>query len=112
MARTKIEPHVVTGAYNDADGVEITFAACDAVNGNYCRLTGGEVLAIQGTGLFTVHSVPDGLGRTGNLARTLAGTEDMVLLGPFPVAGFGQSNNTLWFDGAAGVEVAVLSPTR
>lgn len=112
MPRTKIEPHIIPGAYNDADGVEIIFTACDEANGNYCRLSGGEVLAIRGEGLFTVTSVPDGIGRTGDLTRTLAGTEDMVLLGPFPVAGFGQSNGTLWFDGVAEVEVAVLSPNR
>lgn len=112
MARTKINPYIIPGAYNDVDGVEVTLTACDAVNGNYARLSGGEVLMAKGTGLLTIHSVPDGLGRTGDLAKTLAGTEGAVFFGPFPVAGFGQSDGSLWFNGAAGVTVAVLSPSR
>lgn len=111
MARTKVNPFSILGAYHDADGVEVTFVACDTTNGNYARLSGGEVLVARGTGLLTIHSVPDALGRTGNLTKTLAGTEDAVYFGPFPVVGFGQSDGSLWFNGAAGVEVAVLSPS-
>lgn len=112
MARTKINPYVIPGAYNDADGVEVTFTACDGTNGNYARLSGGEVLVARGTGLLTIHSVPDAIGRTGDLAKTLTGTEHAVYFGPFPVAGFGQSDGSLWFNGVAGVSVAILSPSR
>jgi len=112
MARTKVNPQTIPGAYNAANGVEVTLAACDAVNGNYAYMSGGEMLMAKGTGLLTVHSVADGLGRTGNLTKTLTGSEDAIFFGPFALAGFAQSDGALWFNGAAGVEVAWLSPSR
>lgn len=112
MARTKINPQQIPGAYNDPDGVAITLTALDETNGNYARLSGGEVLAIKGTGTITIKSVPDAMGRVGDLTRTLVGTEVMVLFGPFPVAGFGQSDGSLWFDGDDTLSVAWLAPVR
>lgn len=112
MARTKINPYVIAGAYNDADGVEVAFTACDQVNGNYARLSGGEVLVARGTGAITIKSVPDALGRLGDLTRTLTGTEHAVYFGPFPVAGFGQVDGSLYFNGVSTVSVAILSPSR
>ncbi len=112
MARTKVNPQAIPGAYNAANGTEITLAACDEDNGNYAHLSGGEMLMVKGTGLITILSVPDGIGRTGDLSKTLAGTEDAVFFGPFPVAGFAQSDGALWFNGVDTLEVAWLSPAR
>jgi hypothetical protein len=112
MPRTKIEAQQIPGAINAPTGVEVTYTLCDAVNGNRVRLTGGEVLSVYGTGAITIHSVPDALNRTGDLTLTLDNTERHVLFGPFAVPGWGQSDGYLYFNGAAGLYVAWLSPSR
>lgn len=110
MARTKISKQTALAISESTSGTALTFTACDAVNGNYVVLSGGEFLLAKGTGALTISSVPDGLGRAGDLSVTLAGEER--IFGPFPIEGFRQAGGQLWFTGAAGVSVAWFSALR
>src|SRR5438128_1770008 len=57
----------------NAGQLDITFAAADVANGNAFPFTGREVLLVQNADgaaahHFTLTSVADGLGRTGDIA--------------------------------------------
>lgn len=112
MPRTKIEAQALMGANNAPAGLNVVYTACDEVNGNRVRLTGGEVLSVMGTGTLEIASVPDALGRVSNIEVTLDGTEDQMLFGPFAVPGWGQSDGFLYFDGEDTLDVAWLSAAR
>src|SRR5665213_3100284 len=107
---TAITPIVIPNAYAAA-GIDITYVACDAANGNSVPSTGREILIFKGSGspyLVTIWSSADPQGRLTDLTKTVGSTEEWAtpLL---PGSGFVQAGATIMFTAAnAAVSVACL----
>jgi hypothetical protein len=95
--------------------VALTFTAVDVANGNACVLTGGQVIVVQNTDSsahnLTVTSSSDPSLRTGDLVAAVP-AGGFQALGPFPVAGWIQSDGKLWFSGDnSALQVALVTLT-
>lgn len=83
-----------------AAATQKTAVAADATNYEQVQLTGKEVVIIRNSGAsarsITFSSVADAYNRTGDVTDSLAAGATGVY-GPFPVAGFQQSDGKLYF---------------
>lgn len=91
----------------------VTETACDNVNGNLFPFTGKEILWVHntdvGTQTFTVTSVADSLGRTGDINAYSMATGTFAAIDLTQIAGWKQtSGNLLLACSAATVKFVVL----
>lgn len=116
--RTQITTQVPVSIYSQpaALAAALNFSAADNTNGNYCILTGREVVIAYNSDTvaqtITVSSAPDVLGRTLDITAYSLPTLTYAVLGPFPLPGWGQSGSprTLNFTAsAATVKYAIIS---
>lgn len=84
-----------------ANSADITFAASDATNKEQVVHTERIALIFRNTGAgartVTITSVAY-LGRTGDITGYSIGAGETAILGPFPAAGFRQSNSYLYWE--------------
>lgn len=99
---------------NPTAGVAVTMTAADTTNKEQLALTGREVLIVHNTGAssrtYTVTSVADPYGRTGDItAQTiLAGAIHTV--GPFGLLGWQQTGGYLYVEAShAEVKFGVIA---
>lgn len=119
MARqtlTAQAPAAILAGAPAADALDLTFTAADATNKEEVVLTGNEILIAWNSGVsartITITTVADpALGRTGDISAYSLGAGEHAMIGPFPVAGFAQTNGKLYFEAAhADVKWAVIKP--
>jgi hypothetical protein len=84
----------------NAGDLTVTLAASDTVNGNSFPATGNEILLVQNTDVsahtFTVTSVPDSLGRTGDLAAYSVAASGIVAIQESTVSGWRQVDGNIY----------------
>lgn len=109
MARTALTAQATpsTGSGSTAaTGLLVTMTAADAVNFNEVKLTGKQLLlAINSSTTtdyhVTVTSVVDVMARTGDITSFTvthnAGGNALAAFGPFPLAGWMQTDGNLYF---------------
>jgi hypothetical protein len=114
MARTTIAPQALSGKWPTALSA-LTFTACDASNGNQCKLTGSELLVAFNSHASTaytlaVSAVPDPVtNRDGDISATSIAAGAFKMIGPLAPEGWRQSDGYLYFDAEnAAVKVAVI----
>lgn len=108
MSRTVLTKQVGIGKYPvlpvTAASADITWTAADTGNNNEFVATGREILLVKNTDsaphTVTIHSVPDSLGRTGDITAYSVGAGLISLFGPFPLAGWDQTDGAVWIDGS------------
>lgn len=91
-----------------ADSVDVgPGTAVDVANGNSTMHPGGRgvYFIVQNTHAsspytFTVTSVADGLGRTGDHANYSLAAGEIAMFGPYPATGWVQTNGTILFTGS------------
>lgn len=85
---------------NPTAGVAVTMTAADTTNHEQIALTGREVLLIQNTGAsshtYTITSVADPYGRTGDISTQTIAAGAIHVLGPFGLQGWQQTNGFLY----------------
>lgn len=117
MARTNIAAQTLAGAYAapiSPGGADITFVASDTSNGNDTALVDAKTVVIaQNTGAsartITFLSVPDTIGRTGDITAYSVGVGKTSRFGAFKTVGWASSGR-LRFDGAhAELVLAVIT---
>lgn len=112
MPRTPIAAQAAPGGYN-YNGATLTFTPADVANMNECVATGKELIIVRNVNAgvtvrnFTLTSVADSRGRTGNATKAIdaAGYQ---MFGPVPLEGW-ASGGKLQFQGDhAEVEIAIV----
>jgi hypothetical protein len=103
MARQTLTAKETTGPW-PTTGVDITETAANATDKEQTLHTGRELLFARNAGatprVVTVTSKADRrTGRTGDVTDTVP-ADATVMLGPFEVDGFRQSNGMLYFEAA------------
>lgn len=109
MARTTLTKTEAPGGYPSlpltADGIDVTMAAADATNKNQFISTGKELVLAQNTGAsaatVTVTSVADAYSRTGDIETYSVDPDEIAVLGPFPVAGWKQSDGMVYLEASS-----------
>lgn len=111
---TAVTPPSLTAGALTANSADFTFTAADTSNLNEVVLSGREILLVynsDGTNpyTFTVTSVADALGRTGDITTYSLAAGEYGVVGPFPVIGWSQSNGKLYFQGSnAAIKFAII----
>ena len=117
MARDTFTPVVAGGPYPTlqptAASLDFALVAINATNKCQVALTGKELLLVQNTGAgartFTVSSVADALKRSGDITAYSLGAGKFMVLGPFAIEGWRQSDGNLYFEGEhAEIKVTVI----
>lgn len=119
MARTSITPQTLEGAYGDygADEADLTFAATTGAagdSGNQFSASGNDLVIVRndngGAQTITFTSVPDKLGRSGDIETYSIGAGEYAAFGPFKVEGWRQTDGKIYFEtSSADVKVAVIA---
>lgn len=83
-----------------AGDLALTETACDAVNGNSFPLTGHEILIVHNTDAaaahtFTVTSIPDQLGRSGDITAYSVPLSSIAAIYMNTISGWQQTNGTV-----------------
>lgn len=99
MARTNItvqSPGALLAGAPSAGALTATWTAADTSNNNMFDLTGKEVLLVQNTHAssaytFTITSVADRNGRTGDITTYSLAAGETAVVGPIPTEGFQQT---------------------
>lgn len=119
MAETTLTVQQLIGRYPtlpvSANAADITFAACDDVNGNDFVSQGNEILLFRnddaGAQTVTISSVADGKNRTGDITTYSIGAGEYAAFGVFPPDGWRPSDGKVVFAASdANVKVAILRP--
>lgn len=116
MPRTALTPQSPPGAYPGtiaANAADLSFAAADVANKNQVALTGKEMLIVRndnaGAQTVTINSVADSYARTGDITAYSIGAGEYAFFGPFPVAGWRQTDGNLYLEGShADIKFAVI----
>lgn len=107
MPRDTITPYeAVTGAgLGNVSAGEAThvYTSMNATNKTQCVHTGREQLEFKNTDAenartITITSVPDRLGRTGDIGPYSIAPGASAIFGPFPKEGWRQENGMLYFE--------------
>lgn len=112
MARTALTPVTLKVPFADvaANSLDLTFTACDVVNGNYFACTGKEIVMIKngtGTNTITFDSVDDPKGRQEDLTYSIGASEIAYWTGSLTNArGWKQTNGQIYIN-ASSTEVTV-----
>lgn len=85
----------------NAGDLALTFTASDNVNGNSFPITGNEILLIQnsdaaGAHTFTVTSVPDAQGRSGDIASYSLPLSTFAVIQMSLVTGWRQADGNVY----------------
>jgi hypothetical protein len=84
----------------NAGDLTVTMNASDTVNGNSFPCTGNEIILVQNTDTvahtFTVTSVADALGRTGDLAAYSVAASGIAAIQESVVQGWRQSDGNIY----------------
>ena len=116
MPRTEITVNEAAERYPtlpvSANALDFSFTAGDVANGNAYVATGREVVIFRnvnaGAQTFTLDSVADEQGRTGDITAYSLGAAEFAVLYP-PLRGFQQSDGMIYIDVShADVTIAVL----
>lgn len=115
VTRTAVAP-VVTGYPTlpvTANAADLVFTAADATNFEQVVHTERVIILARNTGVgvrtVTITSAPY-LGRTGDISAYSLDAGDTGIFGPFPAAGFRQTDGKLYFAGShAEVLFAVIA---
>jgi len=96
-----------------ADEADLDLEAGDDVNGNDVDCTGAELLVVKNTDVgaqtVTITAAPDEFGRAGAITTYSVGADETAVFGPFPTAGWRQTDGKLYIDVSdAAVEIGVL----
>lgn len=102
MARTDLTPVTVKTGKDAYTATTVTMTAADTTNQNAVALTGKEVLIARNSGgsayTVTITSVADPVhGRTGDISAVSIPAGESRMWGPFPLEGWRQSDNKLYF---------------
>lgn len=104
MARTTLTKSDAPGSYPTA-GVTVTFTAADTTNGNQFKMTANDLLlvrAVGASGTFTITTVANERGRTGNITTEAIADGAFKVLGPFKeTRGWRQTDGYLYVTGSA-----------
>lgn len=113
--RTTINPFspaaILSGA-PAADALDATFTAIDTSNGNQ-TLNNGQLMLIfynshaSTAYTFTVSTVADDLGRTGDITTYSLAAGEYAVVGPIPTKGYTQSNGYIYYT-ASNAAIKVL----
>lgn len=123
MPRTVIAPVSIPltagGAYPNplpiaAGGADITFTAADVANGNAATITNSKtfLLALNtdvSAHNVTINSAPDSLNRLGDISAYSVAAGKVSCFGPFPTAGWNNSDGLEFSADNAGIHFAVLN---
>jgi hypothetical protein len=116
-ARVILTKTVANGSY-PTDGVALTLTAADITDKNRFQMTGDDVLLIYNSGAspytFTIYSVANARGRTGDITTESIVAGAVKVLGPFKSKpGWVQSDGYLWLEASnAAVKFAVVKIPR
>lgn len=117
MARTAITVQEVSAPFDavSAGSEDFTFAALDAVNGNYFQCTGREIILVENTDAgaqtVTIDSVDDEKGRQEDITTYSLAANDFAAFGVglTNAKGWKQTNGQVYIDtSSANVKIAVL----
>lgn len=113
MPRTLLTPVATPGGYSTT-GAVLPMTAADAVNFNYIVATGRDIVLVHNTGVgsrtVTITSVPDNLGRVGDVAAVALAAGEYRIFGPMPLAGWVQTDGSLHFQAShAEVKIGIIS---
>lgn len=105
MPRTEITPAQLKAGKDAYTATTVTPAAADTVNLNSTPHTGKEIILVRNSGAVahtvTITSVADPVyGRTGDIAAVSVPAGETRLFGPFPLEGWRQVDNRLYFQGS------------
>jgi hypothetical protein len=105
MAR-QVLPKTSATSKNPTAGVAVTFTAGDTVNFEQFVLTGKELILIWNThaslaGTFTITSVADERGRTGDITTQSIAFGTIYTIGPLDLVGWAQTNQNLYLQVSA-----------
>lgn len=94
---TVFKPANINGSIA-ADSLDATFTAADVSNGNSYVATGKEMVIVLNSHAssaytFTVTSVADDLGRTGDITTYSLAAGEYAVVGPVPVRGWRQPSS-------------------
>lgn len=105
MPRTALPITTATGAYPGtvaANAADFTWQAGDATNLNSFVSTGAELLLVRNDNAsaqtVSVLSVADSFARTGDITSYSVDAGEYATFGPFPTAGWRQSDGTVHID--------------
>lgn len=111
--QTAVSPKSLNSGTIGANAADVSFTAVNVSDGNGCIIEPGMSLLVTNTHAdteydFTVASVADKLGRTGNIVYPLQAGE-FALFGPITLEGWRQSNGQIYFGGEnAAIKVLVI----
>lgn len=102
-ALTPVSPAALLNGAPAADSLDVAFTAADVANGNSVVLTGNELVFVINSHAttaytFTVTSVKDELGRTGDITTYSLAAGKYALAGPFSTKGWQQTDGKLYLD--------------
>lgn len=117
MARTELTVTDLVGPYPSlqpaANALDVTFAACDTVNGNYFDASGEDILLAWNDGgadayYFTITSVVDAKNRTGDITEYDVGIDEIAAF-KLKNLGWRQTDGGIYVDGEnASLKFAIL----
>lgn len=102
MARTDLTAITVKSGKDAYTATTLTSVAADTTNFNAVALTGKEILIARNSGAsaytVTITSVADPVyGRTGDISAVSIPAGESRMWGPFPLEGWRQADNKLYF---------------
>lgn len=97
-------PSLVQGPLS-ANAADVAFTACDTTNLNSFTCTGRELLFVQNSHgstqyTFTVTSVKDDMGRTGDITTYAMDAGEFACVGPFTLKGWRQNDGKVYLQGS------------
>ena len=107
-ARTNINattPAAILSGAPSANALDVSFTAIDNANGNKTAHNGQLMLIFYNSdvssGTFTITTVADSLGRTGDITTYSLGAGEYAIVGPIPTQGYAQTDGYLYYTGSA-----------
>lgn len=101
MPRVTLTKTNSPGPYPTA-GVAVTMTAADTVNKEQFALTGREIVLVHNTGAssrtYTITSIADKQGRTGDITTQTIAAGAIHVLGPFGLEGWQQTDGNLYIE--------------
>lgn len=99
---------------NPTAGVAVTMTAADTTNFEQFAWSGRDILLIQNTGgssyTYTITSIADPFGRTGNITTQSIAAGAIHVLGPLSLEGWRQTDGMLYLEASnTAVKVGVIT---
>lgn len=100
MAQTALATTAGT-TKNPTIATTLTMTAVDISNGNKFALTGREILILHNTGVstrtYTISSVADPYGRSGDITTSNILAAAYMIIGPFDITAWRQTDGQMYF---------------